>query len=257
VREALGVYREPRFSPGKVGDDRAILDLTAERLRGIGIAVRLVAGEDLRPPPRSPALVFAMCQGEEALAVLESFCCPVVNPAPAIRNCFRVSLVRHFDEAGVPQPRWRIAGDELPRDLGAAPWLKRGDVHAMQAADVRRVRDEQEWTRALADLRRRGAPAAIAQEHREGAVYKFYGVGNGFFRAFGLRPDREPEAAALAAAGARALGLSVYGGDGVCAPDGSLVLIDFNDWPSFSRCREDASVAIAGHLHEQIETAGL
>jgi hypothetical protein len=79
-------------------------------------------------------------------------------------------------------------------------------------------------------------------------VYKFYGVAGGFFRAFGLPAGHERAAASLAAAGARALGLSVYGGDGVSAPDGSLALIDFNDWPSFSRCREDASVAIAAHL---------
>ena len=254
MSEALGVYRERRFSPGKVADDAAILDETAARLRQAGMSVRLIAGEDLREPAGSPSIVFAMCQGEAALRALDAFACPVVNPANAIRGCFRTSLVERLGAAGVPQPRWRHAGSSFPADLGPGPWLKRGDVHAMEAADVRRVFDEREWSRALADLHRRGAPAAIVQEHREGEVYKFYGVAGEFFRAFGLPPGREEAAASLAAAGARALGLSVYGGDGVADPDGSLVLIDFNDWPSFSRCRDEASAAIATHLLARLES---
>ena len=44
---------------------------------------------------------------------------------------------------------------------------------------------------------------------------------------------------------AAALGVSVYGGDAIVRADGSFCLIDFNDWPSFSRCREEAADAIA------------
>ncbi len=42
-----------------------------------------------------------------------------------------------------------------------------------------------------------------------------------------------------------AVGVDVYGGDCIVRADGSFCIIDFNDWPSFSRCREDAAVAIA------------
>jgi len=44
---------------------------------------------------------------------------------------------------------------------------------------------------------------------------------------------------------ARAVGIKVYGGDCIVGEDGSFCIIDFNDWPSFSRCREDAATAIA------------
>ena len=44
---------------------------------------------------------------------------------------------------------------------------------------------------------------------------------------------------------AEAVGVDVYGGDAIIRDDGSFCLIDFNDWPSFSRCREEAAAAIA------------
>ena len=37
----------------------------------------------------------------------------------------------------------------------------------------------------------------------------------------------------------------VYGGDCIVTPEGSLAIIDFNDWPSFAPCREEAARAIA------------
>ena len=43
--------------------------------------------------------------------------------------------------------------------------------------------------------------------------------------------------------------LEVYGGDIIVRPDGSYCIIDFNDWPSFSRCRDEAAEAIAGIIN--------
>ena len=37
----------------------------------------------------------------------------------------------------------------------------------------------------------------------------------------------------------------IYGGDCVVAPDGTIRIIDFNDWPSFAPCRADAATHIA------------
>lgn len=254
-RRVIGVYREERFSPGKVEDDRAILDLAAAELRRAGLAVLMVDGDRLPDLAAAPALVFAMCQGESALAWLDlaATLCPVVNTADGIRGCYRVNLVARLDRAGVPQPRWRLAGAELPDDLGAGPWLKRGDVHAMEASDVRRVFSSEEWGRFAADFHHRGIRQAIVQSHVDGPVYKFYGVRGGFFRAFGLASGLEERAAALAERAADAVGLEVYGGDGVASPDGSLHLIDVNDWPSFSRCRDDAGRAIGRRLVQILE----
>lgn len=256
--EAIGVYRERRFSPGKVEEDRAILELTAAELRRGGRTVRMVDGDRLPPLEEPPALVFAMCQSEAALAWLDRAAARtiVVNHPDAIRGCYRVNLVERLTRAAVPQPRWTLAGTSFPGGLGAGPWLKRGDVHAMDAGDVRRVYTTKEWATIVEDFRRRGIREAIAQQHLDGAVYKFYGVKGGFFRAYGLRDALGDSAAALARRAAEAVGLEVYGGDGVATPDGSLALIDVNDWPSFSRCRAEAAGAIGRRLLELLETRG-
>ena len=44
---------------------------------------------------------------------------------------------------------------------------------------------------------------------------------------------------------AETLGLFVYGGDAIIGRDGSITIIDVNDWPSFAPVREEASRAIA------------
>ena len=91
-------------------------------------------------------------------------------------------------------------------------------------------------------------------------MIKFYGVGSsGFFSAFlpstgeeitsrsdELLPNR-PQGAAKAA------GLDIYGGDAVVTPEHALVLIDLNDWPSFSRCCESAAAGIARYVADILE----
>jgi hypothetical protein len=248
----VGITRERRFSPGKVEDDAAILAATAERLRSDDTDVEIVDADRALPDDLEPALVFAMCQGEEALAWLDRVArrAPVVNAPAAIRACHRLVMAERLAAARVPQPAWALASEEFPHAVGPGPWLKRGDVHAMEAGDVRRVFDEREWREARREFARRGIARAIVQAHAEGPVYKFYGVRGGFFRAFGLPPDFARAAADVAEAGARALGLEIYGGDGVCLADGRIALIDVNDWPSFSRCREEAAAAIARRVRE-------
>ena len=39
-------------------------------------------------------------------------------------------------------------------------------------------------------------------------------------------------------------GVDIYGGDAIVREDGGFCLIDFNDWPSFSRCRAEAAQAV-------------
>ena len=44
---------------------------------------------------------------------------------------------------------------------------------------------------------------------------------------------------------AETLGLYVYGGDAIISPDGTVSIIDINDWPSFAPVRDEASREIA------------
>ena len=63
--------------------------------------------------------------------------------------------------------------------------MKRGDVHAMQSGDVVFVSEEEQLRGALAHFRLHGICDVLLQEHVEGRVVKFYGVGQGdYFKAF-------------------------------------------------------------------------
>jgi len=50
---------------------------------------------------------------------------------------------------------------------------------------------------------------------------------------------------------AEALNVPIYGGDCVISADGTLRIIDFNDWPSFARCREEAGGKIAECIYKR------
>ena len=39
--------------------------------------------------------------------------------------------------------------------------------------------------------------------------------------------------------------VKIYGGDCIIDADGSMQIIDFNDWPSFAPCRNEAAPYIA------------
>ena len=93
---------------------------------------------------------------------------------------------------------------------------------------------------------------------RRGKLVKFYGVaGTPFFNwFFPFDPDdagrgkeehrhTDEQLKAICGKAARELNLVVYGGECIMADDGSLSIIDFNDWPSFAPCRAEAAASIA------------
>jgi glutathione synthase/RimK-type ligase-like ATP-grasp enzyme len=265
---ALGVYREAEFSPGKVEHDAAILDAVLAELKRHGVEVSAISAPRLVDDSSAGAdLVLAMCQGERALGrlvALEQQGAIAVNSALAIRNCYRDLLCAGLVHAGVPVPTGALVrtGSRPPDlsplgvlDLDAPMFVKRGDLHALAPDDVQRVESRGALRSALAGMAERGVPVAYVQQAVEGRVIKFYGVSGGeYFAALDEEGGKDEqssmsdqvrlELARSAAAAATALGLEAWGGDAVI--DGErFVMIDFNDWPSFSRVREAAARAIA------------
>ena len=53
---------------------------------------------------------------------------------------------------------------------------------------------------------------------------------------------------------AEALDVRIYGGDCIVSPEGKIVLIDFNDWPSFAPCRKEAAPHIAKCILSSIKS---
>jgi len=276
--EIIGVYREPEYSPGKVEADSAILDAVLEQLRRSGAettaldAARFASGQF-----PTPHMVLAMCQGEQGLARLsaaEEAGAVVMNSALAIRNCYRDLLGAGLMRAGVPVPEGVVVRTAAPLDLkplrtidlSSPLYVKRGDLHALGPHDVQRVEGLDELEAILMRFARRGVQLAYVQQEAAGEVVKFYGVSGGeYFAAVSesgahLTDAQKRALSHSAAVAAAALGLEVWGGDAVVKGD-SFSIIDFNDWPSFSRVRTEAARAIARrsilHLRRHPATRGL
>ncbi len=261
-RRAIGVYREVEFSPGKVEADAAILDAVLAELATNGIETEAF---DARAFAASTAaadaeIILAMCQSESALrrlAELESAGAVAVNSALAIRNCYRDLLGTGLLRAGVPSPDGVLLATASPidmrrpaaLDLDAGVFVKRGDLHALGPRDVQQVVGRAALAATLADFARRGIALVYVQQAASGRTVKFYGVsGSEYFNVVAQEGEvSEDVARALAeAAGvaATALGLEAWGGDAMVDGD-RFAIVDFNDWPSFSRVRAPAARAIA------------
>jgi len=274
-----GVFRELAHSPGRETDDALILKETGRRLSERGFSVELKTVEDVAELPETdpPPCLFVMCERIpilERIAGWEALGACVVNPTEGIRNTYRDRTASLFEREGVAFPSSVLVdtADAAPRspsgsrDLSGL-WIKRGDVHATEAADVVRAASTKDALSALADLRRRGVARALLQEHVPGDLIKFYGVAapaaeevrspddSAWFEWFYHRDQvlsRHPfEPARLEAAARRAsaaLGLEVWGGDAIVGPSGEPVVIDLNAWPSFALYRDRAAAAISALL---------
>jgi glutathione synthase/RimK-type ligase-like ATP-grasp enzyme len=266
VDSILGIYRERIFSPGKVQEDAAILDATLEELSAVGCQVDTVHAEAIDwSMPRS-GWVLTMAQSPMVLAMLEHWArlgTRIVNSVASIQKCYRKPLTNALQEAGVPIPPGRIvplsvAEEEITLRASAPVWLKRGDVHAIQAGDVAPVSSKNELLDALRHFSRQNVTEILVQNHVAGPVVKFYGVAGGdYFRAFLASTGEDITTVTgsalreVAQSAAVAVGLEVYGGDAVMTDNGSVTLIDLNDWPSFSRCCRDAAKNIAFYLRSK------
>lgn len=220
-----------------------------------------------------PDVVVTMARDKQTLARLlewEARGVRIINSPRGILNCVRRPMTELLLAHKVPHPRsWIVATDEpFPLEVTFPCWLKRGDSHAVVKQDVCYASTRDEAIRVVADMHERGIPSVVINEHLVGDLVKFYGVqGNDFFHWFypsahshskfgleaingqaqGLSFD-PAQLKQYADEAARVLDVPVYGGDAVVMADGSIRIIDFNDWPSFAPCREEAARAIAGRV---------
>ena len=252
--KVLAIARAERYSPNSIDKDRAILLAVTERLLRRGNDVRVVGEDHLDglTLSESPDLILTMGRRPETLAWLRTVGAEVVNSSEGIENCQRSRLQTIMERIGTPVP---------PVEGSDGYWLKRGDAAAQESGDVVYVADKEGLAMAVKTMQRRGITDYVVSAHVVGDLVKFYGVGQGrFFRYYYPTDDGQSkfgnechngvachypfpedvlrqEVERLAAA----TGVSIYGGDAIVRADGSFCLIDFNDWPSFSRCREEAA----------------
>src|SRR5262249_40823003 len=141
---AIGVYREPEFSPGKVDADAAIMNAALAELAREGVETTAMDARTFAEADHHPraALVLAMCPSGAALkrlAEVERTGALAINSALAIRNCSRALLSAGLEQADVPIPPGALVatGQRLQMrtlsgiDLDQAVFVKRGDLHAL------------------------------------------------------------------------------------------------------------------------------
>ena len=263
-----GVFREPSHSPGRIDDDRAILERTGDVLAAeTGCKVVFFTPEDMLHDvftEFAPDVIFYMCEEPRYLDVISAYeqrGCITVNPVKGVFNTFRDNLVDLFEDKEFFPSSIMIDVDEYAgdADFDGCMWVKRGDYHAVEPEDVRCARDRHELHDILARFRERGISRVMLQRHVSGDLVKFYGVSTRWFHwfyhkgqevsyyRFSVESLRNTCSDAASSAG-----LEVYGGDAIITEDGFVYVIDLNAWPSFALVRDVAAGHIARHIVERM-----
>ena len=262
----IAVRRAPRFSPNSVDRDDAILHAVCEELQqklSLSDSILVIDEDDFAKTPTKARVYVTMARSAAALLALgrrakEGALC--VNSATGVSHCQRALLTRLMREHHIPMPAEQ--GEK-------GSWLKRGDAAAQSKDDVVFCPDQEALAKAIASFKARGINEYVTSAHVEGDLVKFYGVGRRFFRyyyptddGFSKFGDEQRNGTARhypfdedslrkdSFRLAELTGATAYGGDAIVDDRGQYFFIDFNDWPSFSRCRGEAAKAIAAEVME-------
>jgi hypothetical protein len=270
-----GIVRGNCYSPNHVGNDAAVFNETIRHLELAGYEVTTYTEEDVLNREVLEPVIFTMARSKEVVEKLKEYenrGAVVVNSGYGISNCTREQMTRLLVDNNIPHPRSIITptkdhhiAQRLKEEGMDNCWIKRGDFHAIHREDVTYVRHIGEAEGILSEYALRGIPNAVINEHLVGDLVKFYGVaGSDFFywfypfnmnhskfgheqingKATGIAFSVE-DMHAICERSAQVLKVKIYGGDCIISPEGEIRIIDFNDWPSFAPCRDQAAPHIA------------
>lgn len=256
----LGISRAHRFSPDAVDKDESVFRAVCELLEKKGCECCRYEENDVivqKLDFKQFDLVFSMARDKKTLSLLadeERNGLRIVNSPLVLLSNTRDVMFDKFFKVGLPVPHNTCISTgkdvSLSESLNFPLWVKRCDECTQQEGDVRLVHNRSELHSALQNYASRGIRRVLLCRHISGEVLKFYGVrGTGFFYVVpknGVSID-EKALKNRAEYAADLCNITVYGGDVVVNNDGFFI-IDFNDWPSFSACREAAAEAVVNCL---------
>ncbi|MEN9917760.1 MAG: hypothetical protein RL662_196 [Bacteroidota bacterium] len=277
-----GVKRQIKYSPNHIGNDGTIFNMASQCLVDMGYDVQNYTEAEFVLSEIKDKYIFNMARDKSTikwLQKLEKQGSLVVNSGFGIDNCTRGKMTELLIKHNIPHPNSIIIDTsddptEQLEQLGVdAFWLKRGDFHAIHREDVAFARSIVEAKEILKEFEFRGIPNAVINEHLVGDLVKFYGVADTDFffhfypfdlshSKFGLEeingaanqyPFSVKDLKAACDEAGEVLNVKIYGGDCVVNKDGSFKIIDFNDWPSFAPCREQAALKIAECIDKQVQ----
>ena len=269
-----GIMRAGAYSPNHIGNDAAIFNAVAENLRKRGCIVNIYSEDQFIAGNVTENIIVNMCREQKSIALLQKMEDEgrlVINSGYGIENCTRERMTRILIGSNIPYPESLMVNtnegvkEALEKAGFTQCWIKRGDFHAMHKEDVSFVRHPQEAQELLQEYFLRGINRAVINKHLEGDLVKFYGVqGSPFFYWFypfdlghskygheaingksqGIKFDLE-KMKQICQSASEVLDVKIYGGDCIVSPEGDIRIIDFNDWPSFAPCRDEAAPHIA------------
>ena len=272
--EIAGIMRAGAYSPNHIGNDAAIFNAADEQLRKRGYVVNIYSEEQFKLNEIKENVILNMCREQSSIAKLQQLEDQgklVINSGYGIENCTRERMTRILLGNNIPYPDSLIVDTNealkprLKKSGFQSCWIKRGDFHAMHKEDVSYVRHPEEAQEVLQEYFLRGIKRAVINVHLTGDLVKFYGVrGTPFFFWFypfdeghsnygheaingksqGIKFNLK-EMKNICQRAAEELNVVIYGGDCIVSPEGEMRIIDFNDWPSFAPCRNEAAPHIA------------
>ncbi|MBR2638205.1 MAG: hypothetical protein IKD40_05140 [Bacteroidaceae bacterium] len=272
--EIAAVLREEIFSPQMKQKDYAILKSIADKLVSLGHDVTVYRAEDL-PTDKHFDLIYHMSRSTNAIAKLseiEKNDTKVINSTQSVSNCSRDKFISILNEAEIRQPRYNIIPTSSNAPTNGYPlWFKKSAGWSSHKQDICYIADRKSAEATLELYRKRGIDSIHSCNHIDGNIIKFYGVSDIFFRCYYPNPDSTKfslekfnrcdshyifsieELQETAFRAAKAIGLEIYGGDAIITKEGTIYIIDINDFPSFSAYREEASEAIAYLINSKIK----
>lgn len=263
------IPRDSADSPNMSDKDMALFHLIAEKLSERGHCTKTVgAGEEIPSECEIIVHMTRTAQKLEQIAACERKGIIAINSSEGTKNCSRRTFTEILARAGMKQPPYALLDTSTPasRGLKYPGWLKKSIGWSNHPDDVQYITNEAELKDSAKRLCDRGINEAIYCEHIKGDLIKFYGIkspdaADNFFRLhyptdskFGQEkingrahgyPFDEKQLHTTVFRAAAAIGVEIFGGDCIVAPDSEVYIIDFNDCPSFSAYREEAAEMIA------------
>ena len=260
-----GIPRNPVNSPNMSLKDMSLFNEIITRLKSNGHIVDIL--DEKENIAQDYDAIFHMSRTTKTLkqlAACEAKGIYVINPANGVLNCSREKVIDILDKNQIQQPlHVKITSNTNISMLKLPGWLKKGEGWSCCTDDVIHVTTKDEVLKGISSFLKRGCKNIIYSEHITGDLIKFYGIRkNSFFKwhypeinstKFGLEkinglPQKlnfdENKLQKIAFKAAEALNIYIFGGDCIVTNNGEIYIIDINDFPSFSKYRNDAAKSI-------------
>lgn len=291
TKNILCISRNQSYSPNSSEKDLNIFNSICENLKKQGFCVeRRDENEFIRDInellrdinlEKAPLFVLNMARNPQVIELLEKWGNKgsiIINSPKGCKNCYREMMINLLNENSIPMPQTIIVDTEKTiQEIKSSIkgnwieennfWIKRADFQTIEENDVIRPKTFIEADSILRNYSKRNIKKAIISKHIEGSVVKFYGVRNtSFFYWLYPKEDKfnniinhsfnnpfnEKELKKIANNGANCLELDIYSGDAIIDNNMNIKIIDFNDFPSFSSCKDEAAEIIAKYIEEKI-----